>query len=82
MRLTRRDNQTPQKRRNYVICECIKTFWSTFGQLIKTIYTSLFTQGGFCLLCKAKFNLLGGSGFCFEQNISIDVSGDAYITMP
>ena len=32
-------------------------------------------------LCKAQLDLLGSSGFCFTQNIGIDVGGDVHITM-
>ena len=32
-------------------------------------------------LSKAQLDLLGGSGFCFTQNIGIDVGGDVHITM-
>ena len=55
-----------------------KTLWSTFGQLV----TSLFAQGGFYLpLSKAQLDLLGSSGFCFSQNIGVDVGGDVHITV-
>lgn len=32
-------------------------------------------------LCKAQFDLLGSSGFCFTQNISVDVSSYVHITV-
>ena len=32
-------------------------------------------------LCKAQLDLLGGSGFCFTQDISIDFCGDVHITV-
>ena len=30
-------------------------------------------------LSKAQLDLLGSSGFCFTQNIGIDVSGDVHV---
>ena len=78
MRLTQRDNHPPQNLCYYALCECSKTLWSTIGQF----KTSLFAQGGFYLpLCKAQLDLLGSSGFCFSQNISVDVCGDVHITV-
>ena len=32
-------------------------------------------------LCKAQLDLLGSSGFCFSQNIGVDVGGDVHITV-
>ena len=32
-------------------------------------------------LRKAQLDLLGSSGFCFSQNIGIDVSGNVHITV-
>ncbi|GEM_PF-7099218 len=32
-------------------------------------------------LCKAQLDLLGSSGFCFSQNIGIDIGGDVHITV-
>ena len=32
-------------------------------------------------LCKAQLDLLGSSGFCFSQNIGVDVCGDVHITV-
>lgn len=59
MRLTRRDNQIPQNLRIYALCEWSKTLWSTFDQLITSLYP-IYISGGEVYLCKVRLEVLGG----------------------